>query len=158
MKKAVIGLGTNIGDRKENILNAYSALEKVPGIHLLRNSSVWETKPWGYEDQPSFYNSVIEIATDLPPHALLGVCLGIEAALGRIRSFKNGPRIIDLDLLIYEGAEIGDENLTVPHSRIGERAFVLVPLSELFPDMNIYGFNYKNFETDVSSGIIKKLD
>ena len=158
MKKAVIGLGTNIGDRKENILNAYSALEKVPGIHLLRNSSVWETEPWGYEDQPSFYNSVIEIATDLPPHALLGVCLGIEAALGRIRSFKNGPRIIDLDLLIYEGAEIGDENLTVPHPRIGERAFVLVPLSELFPDMNIYGFNYKNFETDVSSGIIKKLD
>lgn len=158
MKKAVIGLGTNIGDRKENILNAYSALEKVPGIHLLRNSSVWETEPWGYEDQPSFYNSVIEIATDLPPHALLGVCLGIEAALGRIRSFKNGPRIIDLDLLIYEGAEIGDENLTVPHPRMGERAFVLVPLSELFPDMNIYGFNYKNFETDVSSGIIKKLD
>ena len=72
--------------------------------------------------------------------------------------FKNGPRIIDLDLLVYEGAEIEDENLTVPHPRIGERAFVLVPLCELFPDMNIYGFNFKNFETDVSSGIIKKLD
>lgn len=158
MKKAVIGLGTNIGNRKENILNAYAALEKVPGIQILRNSSVYETKPWGYTEQAPFYNSVIEVETTLPPHALLGVCLGIEAAMGRIRSFKNGPRIIDLDLLVFEGAVIEDENLTVPHPRIGERAFVLMPVSELFPDMNIYGFDFKKFENVLSSGIIKKLD
>lgn len=155
VKKAVIGFGTNIGDRAANIADAYAALEKVPGIHILRKSSVYETEPWGFKDQAAFYNSVAEVETNLPPHMLLGACLGIEAGLGRVRLFKNGPRIIDLDLLVYEDTEICDDVLTVPHPRIGERAFVLVPLSELYCDMQVLGFDYKCSTPDKDGGIIK---
>ena len=141
--KAVLGIGTNIGDRLKNIEEAYESLSLVPGIELLRKSSVYETEPWGYVDQPNFYNTVVEIETELSPNALLGVCLGIEAAMGRVREFKNGPRVIDVDLLVYEGRTSDTRELQLPHPRIGERAFVLVPLSELFTDLNVFGNLYK---------------
>lgn len=140
--KAVIGIGTNIGDRYTNIEYAVSALDLVPGVSVIRKSSVYETEPWGYTQQNGFYNNVIEVETEKSPQALLGVCLGIEAGMGRIREFRYGPRIIDLDLLFYEGAVSDTEELKLPHPLIGERDFVLVPLAELFPDMDIYGFKY----------------
>lgn len=140
--KAVIGIGTNIGDRYTNIECAVKALGLVPGVSVIRESSVYETDPWGYTEQDGFYNNVIEVETEKSPQALLGVCLGIEAGMGRIREFTYGPRIIDLDLLVYEGAVSDTEELRLPHPLIGERDFVLVPLAELFPDMNIYGFSY----------------
>ena len=140
--KAVIGIGTNIGDRYTNIEYAVSALGLVPGVSVIRQSSVYETEPWGYTEQNGFYNNVIEVETEKSPQALLGICLGIEAGMGRIREFKYGPRIIDLDLLIYEGATSDTDELKLPHPLIGERDFVLIPLAELFPTMDIYGFDY----------------
>ncbi len=140
--KAIIGIGTNMGDRYENIRNAIEALELVPGIKVLRESSVYETEPWGYTDQPGFYNNVIEVESEKSPQALLGVCLGIEAGMGRVRQFTYGPRIIDLDLLFYENETSDTEELILPHPLIGERDFVLVPLKELYDAMYIYGYDY----------------
>ncbi len=149
--KAVLGLGTNIGDRYKNIEDALECLTLVPGIELLRTSSVYETAPWGYTEQRSFYNSVVEIETTLTPNALLGVCLGIEAGMGRIREFKNGPRIIDIDVLVCEGVISDTDELKLPHPRIGERAFVLVPLKELYDDMDVLGILYKKSYVGMSN-------
>ena len=157
--KAIIGIGTNIGDRYTNIKNAVSALELVPGVSVIRESAVYETEPWGYTDQDGFYNNVIEVETEKSPQALLGICLGIEAGMGRVRQFKYGPRVIDLDLLIFEDAVSDTEELKLPHSLIGERDFVLVPLQELFSDMNIYGFDYKKeYENILPKSSAKKVE
>ncbi len=161
MKKAVIGIGTNMGDRLSNIRNAVEALSLTKGIEILRVSSVYETAPWGYTEQQSFYNNVIEIKTELTPHALLGACLGIEGAMGRVRQFKNGPRVIDLDVLVYEDYEGNDDLLTVPHPLIAQRDFVLIPLQELFEDVNIYGFlygeDYKNVQIESTAKKVEKI-
>lgn len=157
--KAVIGIGTNMGDRYANIKTAVEAISLVPGIKVLRESSVYETDPWGYTDQQGFYNNIIEVESEKSPQALLGVCLGIEAGMGRVRQFKYGPRVIDLDLLVFEGAVSDTEELKLPHSLIGERDFVLVPLQELFTDMNIYGFNYrKDYENILPKSSAKKVE
>lgn len=154
--KAVIGIGTNIGDRKNNIEKAVEALNLVPDIDVIRCASVYETEPWGYTQQANFYNTVIEVETTRSPEMLLGICLGIETGMGRVREFKNGPRIVDLDLLVYEGCESDTEYLQLPHSRIGERDFVLVPLKELYSDMNIIGFDYsKEYENIVGKSTAK---
>ncbi len=157
--KAIIGIGTNIGDRYENIATAVEALGLVPGVKVVRQSSVYETEPWGYTDQPGFYNNVIEVDSEKSPEALLGICLGIEAGMGRIRQFKYGPRVIDLDLLLYENATSDSDELKLPHPLIGERDFVLVPLQELFPDMDVYGFNYtKEYESVAEKSGAKKVE
>ena len=157
--KAVLGLGTNIGDRYKNIEEALECLSLVPGIKVLRTSSVYETEPWGYKEQRSFYNSVAEIETTLTADALLGVCLGIEAGMGRVREFKNGPRIIDIDVLVCEGVSSDTKELMLPHPRIGERAFVLIPLKELYDDMNVLGILYKNsYENMSNTDIANKVE
>ncbi len=143
--KAVLGIGTNIGDRQENIDNSLDAFSLVPGVEVLRVSDVYETEPWGFKEQQNFYNIVCEIETSLSPEALLGVCLGIEAGMGRVRQFENGPRVIDLDVLVYEEEKRNTKELILPHPRIEERAFVLVPLKDLYPDMDVLGISYKNF-------------
>ena len=157
--RAVLGIGTNIGNRAENIRNATESLSLVPGVTVLRESPVYETEPWGYTEQRSFYNNVIEIDTTLSPEALLGVCLGIEAGMGRVREFKNGPRIIDIDLLVCEGAVSDTAEFQLPHPRIGERAFVLVPLKDLYEDMNVLGISYKNaYENLLNVDIANKVE
>ena len=154
--KSVIGIGTNIGDRKNNIDKAIEALGLVPDINVIRRASVYETAPWGYTEQANFYNTVVEVETTRSPEMLLGVCLGIETGMGRVREFKNGPRIVDLDLLVYEGYESNTENLQLPHSRIGERDFVLIPLKELYRDMNILGFDYsEEYENIIENSTAK---
>ena len=142
MSKAVIGIGTNVGERHQNIKNALSSLNLLPRTKVTKTSSIYETEPWGFSEQPSFYNICVEVETSLSPHALLGALLGIEAALGRVRNFKNGPRIIDLDLLLYEDERIATGELTVPHPRIKERAFVLFPLEELYPDGHFQSYDF----------------
>jgi len=142
MKQAVIGIGTNIGDREKNLKKALESLSLLPRTSIKKISKVYETKPWGYEKQQNFYNCCVLISTSLSPKALLGALLGIEAALGRIRLFKNGPRVIDLDLLLYEDYTRNEDELTVPHPRINERAFVLCPLKDLFEDETFYGFDF----------------
>lgn len=158
MRRALIGVGTNIGNRYENIKGAKAALEKVPTVKFLRMSSVYETAPWGYTEQENFYNAVSEVETELSPQALLGVCLGIEAAFGRKREFKNGPRILDLDLLIYENELCDTAELRLPHPLIGERDFVLVPLKDLFPDLKIFSFDFsKDYEKIRENSTVKKV-
>ena len=145
MRKALIGIGSNIGDRKGYIDTAIEALNHIPSVKVSRISSIYETVPWGYVNQEKFYNAVLEVETNLSPAALLGVCLGIEAGIGRIREIKNGPRVIDLDLLLFDGMESTSAELTLPHPRMFERDFVLIPLKELYPDMKVYKYNLTHY-------------
>lgn len=140
--KAVLGIGSNIGNRLENIENVYSSLSLLPNTKIIKKSSVYETEPWGYEQQDRFLNCAVLIETELSPNALLGACLGIEAALGRVRKFKNGPRIIDVDVLLLENIELSTDELTVPHRFIRQRDFVLVPLHDLASENNIFGYDF----------------
>ena len=156
--KAVIGIGTNIGNRAENIRNAVEALDLLPDVKVLRCASIYETEPWGYTEQQRFYNTVVEVETTKSPEMLLGACLGIEAGMGRIREFKNGPRVIDLDLLVFENYNNDSQHITVPHPLIGERDFVLVPLKELYGDMKVLGCSYINqYENIAKKSTAKKV-
>ena len=137
--KAWLGIGSNIGDMAAMLDRAVAALAAVPGIQVVARSSDYRTPPWGKTDQPWFLNGAVAIETDLDPHALLDACQGIERDLGRIREERWGPRIIDIDVLAYEGAAVDDERLVLPHRYVRERAFVLVPLAEIAPDLTIGG-------------------
>ncbi|MBQ7107866.1 MAG: 2-amino-4-hydroxy-6-hydroxymethyldihydropteridine diphosphokinase [Clostridia bacterium] len=134
MSIAFIGIGTNMGDRALNIKNATNALKHLPETTVLAVSNIYETEPWGLKEQPNFLNGVIKVSTSLSPNALLGALLGIEAAMGRVREVKNGPRVLDLDLLIYDNVNSSSAELTLPHPYIMEREFVLKPLTELTSD------------------------
>lgn len=130
MKEAYLGLGTNIGAREDNLQKAVDALRHLPKTQVKKISAVYETAPVGYTDQADFLNLCVRLETALSPSALLGACLGIEAAMGRQRSFPNAPRVMDIDLLLYEGVELTTEELTVPHKEMRNRAFVLYPLRD----------------------------
>lgn len=123
-----------MGDAAVNLNGAIAALKLVPGVTVTNVSDYYITKPWGYADQPDFTNACCEVETTLSPEALLGVCLGVEAGMGRVRVIKNGPRVIDLDLLLYGEQERNTEELTLPHPRMWEREFVLRPLLDLADD------------------------
>lgn len=119
----------------------------VPETKVTEVSFVYETEPWGYDQQDNFLNCVMTVETNLSSRALLGVCLGIEAGIGRVRTIKNGPRVIDLDLLFYENETADTPELMLPHPGVKERAFVLYPLHDIFPDMKIFGYDYsENFK------------
>lgn len=133
MSKAYISLGSNQGDRMELLRKAVAMLNAKEATRVLCASSVYETAPVGYVDQPPFLNAVVAIETELSPHELLAACQAIEAALGRVRTVRWGPRTIDLDIILIDDLQIDDERLTVPHPRMAERAFVLVPLAEIAP-------------------------
>jgi len=131
-KDIFLALGTNLGDREANLRSAKELL--APKIVVERESAIYVTPPWGYEDQPEFLNQVIRVRTYLRPLALLKVLKRIEKGMGRQETFRNGPRLIDLDILIYGQQVIQKKNLCIPHPRMHERAFVLVPLCEIAPD------------------------
>jgi len=137
--KAWLGIGSNIGDMAAMLDQAVDKLAAIPGIRVVARSPDYRTPPWGKTDQPWFLNGAVAIETDLVPHALLDACQGIERDLGRIREERWGPRIIDIDVLAYEGAAVEDERLVLPHRYVRERAFVLVPLNEIAPDLTIGG-------------------
>lgn len=132
MKQVFLGLGTNIGDRMANLQEARTALEAFAKIKTI--SSVYETAAWGFEDQAAFLNQVIEIETDLSPYKLLRRLKKVEASIGRVESFRWGPRLIDLDILFYGKRIVRLPMLTIPHKNLHNRAFVLVPLAEIAPD------------------------
>jgi 2-amino-4-hydroxy-6-hydroxymethyldihydropteridine diphosphokinase len=134
---AYIALGTNMGDRYRNLVDAIHLLKEEVDISLVKSSSIYETVPVGYTDQDDFLNMVISIRTTLTPYELLEVCLRIEKDLGRKREIKWGPRIIDLDILLYNQENIEAENLVVPHPRMHERAFVMAPLLEIDSSISI---------------------
>lgn len=130
MKHTVyLALGTNLGDRRANLRAALRALP--PPVRVLDRSAVYETPPWGLTDQPSFLNQVVRVETDLEPEALLAYLKGIERKLGRRKTARYGPRTIDLDILFYDDRVIETTDLVIPHPRLEERAFVLVPLADL---------------------------
>lgn len=129
--KAYLGIGTNIGNRLQNIQDAIDALTLLPTTRVLDTSHIYETDPVGFENQDDFLNAVIEIETEFNSDTLLGACLGIEAGLGRVRTIKNGPRIIDIDLLLYGDEIKNSDTLILPHPKMMERNFVLKPLLDL---------------------------
>jgi 2-amino-4-hydroxy-6-hydroxymethyldihydropteridine diphosphokinase len=129
---AYIGIGSNLGDRFINLSTAIDLLNEKCGVGKV--SSVYETEPVGFDDQPFFLNCVAEISTKLTPHRLLEELKGIERKMGRINTFLNSPRTIDLDILFYGEEIIESQELIIPHPRLQERAFVLVPLNEIAPN------------------------
>lgn len=137
--KAYLGIGSNIGDMPAMLDRAVAGLAATPGIKVLARSSDYRTPPWGKTDQPWFLNGAVAVETDLTPHGLLDACLRVEHDLGRIREERWGPRVIDIDVLAYEGAAVDDARLVLPHRHVRERAFVLVPLAEIAPDLVIGG-------------------
>ncbi len=136
---AYIALGSNLGDPVVQIEQTWSELGNLPETRLIACSALYLSKPVGYADQPDFINAVAGVRTQLTPRALLAALLGIEARHGRNRTFKNAPRSLDLDLLLYDGLIMHEHGLTLPHPRMMERAFVLVPLSEIAPDALVPG-------------------
>jgi 2-amino-4-hydroxy-6-hydroxymethyldihydropteridine diphosphokinase len=136
---AYLRLGSNLGDRRGHLVAAVRRLNGTPGIRVVTVSSIFETKPVGHTAQPDFLNLVAAVATALAPHALLDTCLRIETELGRVRHERWGPRTVDLDLLSYEDIRIDDARFTLPHPRMLERGFVLVPLAEIAPGLIIAG-------------------
>ncbi|OWY38609.1 2-amino-4-hydroxy-6-hydroxymethyldihydropteridine diphosphokinase [Xenophilus sp. AP218F] len=131
MTRAFVALGSNLEQPAEQIRAALAALATLTDSVLLRHSSLYRTAPVGYLEQPDFINAVAEIDTALSPHALLAELQALETRFGRERSFRNAPRVLDLDLLYYEGVELDDPALTLPHPRMHERAFVIFPLAEI---------------------------
>ena len=127
-----LALGSNLGDRQANLQAAIQALP--PAIQVLRLSSIYETKPWGYQEQPDFLNQVLQGETQLAPVELMRALKELEQLLGRQATFHYGPRLIDLDILFYDDLILAEAGLIIPHPRLAERAFVLVPLAELAPD------------------------
>ncbi|MHC1740310.1 MAG: 2-amino-4-hydroxy-6-hydroxymethyldihydropteridine diphosphokinase [Anaerolineaceae bacterium] len=128
-----LALGTNLEKRSTNLVNACSALKKF--VTIKRISHIYETPPWGVTDQPKFLNQVLEVTTTLSPQKLLTEIKAIEVEMGRVLSERYGPRLIDIDILIYGCHEVDSPDLTIPHPRMAERAFVLVPLDELAADL-----------------------
>ena len=134
-----MGLGSNLGDRLANLQRAVELLAARPGLRVERSSRVYETEPVGGPPQPEYLNAVVEVQSTLSPHDLLAACMDVEQRMGRVRAERWGPRIIDIDVLTYDEEEVDEPDLVVPHPRMHERAFVLVPLLELDPDPLIPG-------------------
>ncbi|MCZ8538527.1 2-amino-4-hydroxy-6-hydroxymethyldihydropteridine diphosphokinase [Paenisporosarcina quisquiliarum] len=134
MNTAYLSLGSNLGNRLEMLQDAVQMLLEQKHIEVTAVSSVYETDPVGYTEQAPFLNIVVEIKSHLPADKILFICLETEQTLGRIREFRWGPRCIDLDILLFNDENIVSEKLTVPHPRMHERGFVLVPLMELLPE------------------------
>ena len=139
MTTAYLGLGANLGDRLANLQRAVDLLAEVSGLRVARSSRVYETEPVGGPEQPEYLNAVVEVETDLAPHDLLEACLSLETRMGRVRAEPWGPRTIDVDVLTYGDETIDEPDLVVPHPRMHERGFVLVPLAELTADPSLPG-------------------
>jgi len=139
MNTAYVALGANLGDPAATVRAAFGALANLPDSRVSRSSSLYRTAPVGLADQPDFINAVAELQTTLAPEALLDALFDIEQRFGRIRADRNGPRTLDLDLLLYDDQLIDLPHLTLPHPRLHLRAFVLQPLAEIAPQLVIPG-------------------
>jgi 2-amino-4-hydroxy-6-hydroxymethyldihydropteridine diphosphokinase len=138
-QRVFLGLGSNLGDRRGNLLEALRLLDAMEDVRVLEVSSVYEAEPWGVLEQPDFLNLVAELATTRTPRGMLAACAEVEEKLGRIRGQRWGPRVIDVDILLYDDIKLEDEDLIIPHPHMLERDFVMVPLLELRPDMELAG-------------------
>lgn len=158
MSSAVIGLGSNLGDRYENINRAVKALSLLNGTKVTDVSHIYDTAPIGHILQDNFLNACVAVETHMSPMALLGACLGIEAAFGRERKVDKGPRIIDLDLLLFEHVKSESFELTLPHPGILSRAFVMVPLNDLFPSGRAPGLYFGPHLRELTDAGVTRFD
>ncbi len=136
---AYVALGSNLDNPKMQIQDAFAELDEIENTRLLQTSSLYASAPWGYTDQPDFVNAVASVETELPARLLLDELLKIETWHGRERSFANAPRTLDLDIALYGNEIVDEERLKIPHPRMHERAFVLLPLAEIAPKLVIPG-------------------
>jgi 2-amino-4-hydroxy-6-hydroxymethyldihydropteridine diphosphokinase len=159
MAEALLGLGGNLGDVRATLDRAVQLLGEHKDVGLLARSSDYRTPPWGVEDQPAFINLCLIVATHLLPHDLLQRAQAIETKLGRDRAQERrwGPRAIDIDLLAYDDVALNDPELTLPHPRLFERAFVLVPLAEIAPERIIAGRRIRDALAAVDTSGIERL-
>lgn len=153
---AFLGLGGNIGDPAAAMAAALQALDGSADVVVRAVSSLYRTPPWGKTDQPDFLNAVAEIVTTLSPPDLLARCLDVERSLKRVRRERWGPRVIDIDILCYGDLAYSGEGLEIPHPRLAERAFVLVPLIEIAPDLETGGRTVRELLAGVDSAGIEK--
>jgi 2-amino-4-hydroxy-6-hydroxymethyldihydropteridine diphosphokinase len=138
--RAYVGVGANLGNREETIARAVELLGRRDGVEVVAVSTLRETDPVGFTDQPRFVNGAVAVETELEPRQLLDTLLAVERELGRTREgLRFGPRTIDLDLLVFGDRELSEPGLTVPHPRLAERLFALEPLADLDPDLSIPG-------------------
>lgn len=159
MAEALLGLGGNVGDVRATLNAAVARFADGREVTLAARSSDYATPPWGVTDQPSFVNLAIAVTTALPPRALLERAFAVERALGRDRAHETrwGPRTIDIDLLAYDDLTVNEPGLTLPHPRLLERAFVLVPLAEIVPERMIGGVRIKDALAELDIKGIDKL-
>ena len=136
-ERTFVGIGANLDNPEAGVRRAIDALAALPLTRMIRASSLYRTAPVGYLDQPDFVNAVAELETGLAPEGLLRQLLSIEQDFGRVRSVRNAPRTLDLDLLLYGNRQMRSAQLTLPHPRMSERAFVLVPMAEIAPDVAV---------------------
>lgn len=156
---AFVGLGANLGEPQRQVREAFRELDAIPHTRLVRTSSLYRSEPLGYAAQPGFVNAVAQIETGLSAERLLAELQAIEAAHGRTRSFANAPRTLDLDLLLFGNAVLDTGKLVLPHPRMHERAFVLIPLVEIAPDTGVPGRGRaKNLLEKCSNQGVEKLD
>lgn len=140
MNRAYVALGSNLDDPRTQVLRGFDALSRLPDTQLLARSRLYRSAPWGVTEQPEFVNAAAEVETNLAPRELLDALLGVEHAAGRDRSGARwGPRVLDLDLLLYGNLECDEPRLTLPHPHLHERAFVLLPLNDLAADLEVPG-------------------
>jgi 2-amino-4-hydroxy-6-hydroxymethyldihydropteridine diphosphokinase len=139
LNDAYVALGSNLGDPAANVRAGFEALAMMRDTRLAAISSLYRNPPVGYADQPDFVNAVAKIETGLEPRALLDALLAIERRFGRVRDFPNAPRTLDLDIVLYASDTVDEPGLTIPHPRMHERAFVVVPLAEIAPDLVVPG-------------------
>ncbi len=157
--EAFVALGANLENPVRQVQQAISELGAIEYTRVLAISSLYRTAPVGYADQPEFINAVVKLKTGLSPHELLDALHVIENRHGRQRSVRNAPRTLDLDLLMYGSREVTEDDLTLPHPRMHERAFVLLPLAEIAPDVQIPGRGpLSQLIAQVDRGGVEKLD
>ena len=157
MAEAALGLGGNIGDKRRYVADAIARLE-AGGARVLKRSSDYRTEPWGLTEQDWFVNACVLVETALPPEELLALCQSVERALGRVREIKWGPRTIDIDILTYDDLTVETPTLTLPHPFVLERAFVLVPLAEIAPDLVIRGVRVADALARIDAAGVSRLD
>jgi 2-amino-4-hydroxy-6-hydroxymethyldihydropteridine diphosphokinase len=155
--EVLLGLGGNLGDPVAAIVAAIRRLE-AGGVLITRRSRWYRTAPWGLTGQPDFVNLCVAAETDLSPHALLRLVQSIETALGRERTVHWGPRTIDIDILTYHGVTLNEPDLEIPHPRLTERAFVLVPLLDIAPDLPLAGRPVRDWAAEVDRSGVERFD
>ncbi len=155
---AILGLGSNVGEKRANIARAIALLTEPGDIELVTRSRLYKTPPWGKTNQDWFVNACIAIATGLAPEILLERCLEVEAFMGRRREEHWGPRVIDVDILTFGRVDINEPHLTIPHPRITERAFVLAPLADIAPDLILKGQTVAAWLKGMNTSGVEQLD